>query len=332
MNKTNAGNKASRSITRHALLGALMLIPVWCQPVRAQQDYPQKLIRIIVPYGAGGPTDLYSRVIAENMSKRFGKPVIVDNRPGALAAIGHEAIARAEPDGYTFGLISSSLTVLPATTKSFTLSVRDFTPITQLIYADYSVLVSPSVPAKNMREFFDYVKANPEKVNFGSGGGGIELAIAALGARGGVAFTVVPFKGAAAARVALLGNQVQVVLESVGVAKDLSSTNKATFLAVTGPRRNPAAPSMPTVSESGYVGYEAGYWFGYGGPVGMPREIVGKLYEAISAALQSPELRKQIADAGNEPVGSTPEQFARLMANDAQYWASVAKSVGITPQ
>ena len=309
-----------------------MLAPAWAAPAHAQQDYPQKLIRIIVPYGAGGPTDLYSRVIAENMSRRFGKPVIVDNRPGALAAIGHEAIARAEPDGYTFGLISSSLTVLPATTKSFTLSVRDFTPITQLIYADYSVLVSPTVPAKNMREFFDYVKANPEKVNFGSGGGGIELAIAALAARGGVTFTVVPYKGAAAARVALLGNQVQVVLESVGVAKDLSSTNKATFLAVTGPRRNPAAPSMPTVSESGYAGYEAGYWFGYGGPVGMPREVVGKLYEAISAALQSPELRKQIADAGNEPIGSTPEQFARLMANDAQYWANVAKSVGVTPQ
>jgi len=315
------------------LLGSSVLAAALAAAPAAAQSYPSRPIKIIVPYAPGGGTDLFSRTIADHLSKKFGQPVIVDNKPGANTLIGNQAIAAAAPDGYTIGMISSSTTSLPSTMKGFTTNpVKDFTPITQLVTGNYALVVHPSVPVKSVAELIAYAKANPGKLNFASSGGSNDLVISMFKSKGGVNITSVAYKGIAPARQALLSNEIQITLDVVGVAKEMATAGRMKFLAVTGDKRDPLVPEIPTVGESGLPGFAADFWWGYAGPAGMPAEAVKKLHEGITEALKTQVLLNQIRTNGNIPVGNTPEEFARIIANDTAMWTTAAKAAGITPE
>jgi len=313
---------------------ALLLLGLgWSAGASAADEYPNRAIKIIVPYAPGGGTDIFSRTLADILSKRFKQPVIVDNKPGANTFIGHQAISSAAPDGYTIGMISSSTTVLPLLTKSFTTNpTKDFTPISQLVTGNYALVVHPSVPVKNVSELIAYAKANPDKLNFGTAGGSIDLVVSLLKNKAGIEFTTINYKGIAPARQAVLANEAQITLDVIGVANEMAAAGRMKFLATTGAKRDPLAPNVPTVGESGLPGFAADFWWGYGGPAGLPPAIVKTLHAAIVDALKSPEFIRQITANGNNPVGNTPEEFARIIASDVQMWAGAAKAAGVTPQ
>lgn len=296
-------------------------------------DYPTKPIKIIVPYAPGGGTDQFSRTIADFLSKRFNESVIVENKAGANTLIGNQAIASSAPDGYTFGMISSATTSLPATMKGFNINpVKDFSPITQLVTGDYAFVVSTAVPVRSVGELITYIKANPDKLNFASSGGSNDLVISLFKTKSGTNIPTISYKGIAPARQALLANEVQITLEAVGVAKDLAAAGRMKFLAVTGARRDPFVPDIPTVSENGLEGFSADFWWGYGGPAGMSSDIVKKLHDGIIDAMKTQALQNQIKANGNIPVGNSPEEFARIIANDVATWTAAARAAGITPQ
>lgn len=301
--------------------------------VIAADDYPSRPIKIIVPYAPGGGTDIFSRTIADFLSKKFKQPVIVENKPGANTLIGNQAIASAAPDGYTIGMISSSTTSLPSTMKGFTTNpVRDFTPITQLVTGNYAFVVHPSVPVNSVGELITYAKKNPGKLNFASSGGSNDLVMSLFKNKAGIDITSISYKGIAPARQALIANEVQITLDVVGVAKEMADAGRMKFLAVTGAKRDPLAPTMPTISESGLPGFAADFWWGYAGPAGMPVDVVKKLHEGIVEALKTPTLLGQIRTNGNIPVGNTPEEFSKIIAGDVATWSAAAKAAGLTPQ
>ncbi len=297
------------------------------------QDFPSRTLKIIVPYAPGGGTDMFSRTVADHLSKKFKQTVIVENKPGANTLIGNQAIASAAPDGYTIGMISSATTSLPATMKSFTTDpVRDFSPITQLVGGNYAFVVHPSVPANTVGELIAYAKRHPGKLNFASSGGSNDLVISLFKSKAHVDIVSVSYKGIAPARLALLANEVQITLEVVGVAKEMAAAGKLKFLATTGAKRDLLAPDVPTVSESGLPGFVADFWWGYAGPAGMPADVVAKLHEGITEALKTQQLQDQIRINGNFPIGNTPQELARILTAETQYWADAAKAAGIAPQ
>lgn len=310
------------------LLGsALIQSPAWAQ------DYPSRPVRIIVPYAPGGGTDLFTRTVAEHLSKKYGQPFVVENRPGANTLIGNRAIATADPDGYVFGMISSATTSLPATMKDFTTDpLKDFTPITQLVTGNYALVVHPSVPVSNVAELIAYAKAHPDKLNFASSGGSNDLVISLFKTRAGIDVPTINYKGIAPARQAVLANEVQFTLDVVGVARDMAAAGRMKFLAVSGAKRDPLAPDVPTVAESGLPGFSADFWWGYAGPAGLPADVVRKLHAGIVEALGTPLLSQQVRTNGNIPVGNTPEAFAKLIADDTAMWKAAAKAAGITPK
>lgn len=299
----------------------------------AGQEYPSRTIRIIVPYAPGGGTDLFSRTVADHLSRKFGQAVIVENKPGANTLIGNQAIAAAAPDGYTIGMISSATTSLPSTMKGFTTDpVKDFTPITQLVTGNYALVVHPSVPVRTVAELIAYAKANPGKLNFGSSGGSNDLVISMFKAKAGVDIVSVNYKGIVPARQALLSNEIQITLDVVGVAREMTAAGRMKFLAVTGAQRDPLVPEVPTASESGLPGFVADFWWGYAGPAGMPAEAVRKLHDGIAEALKTPVLLNQIRMNGNIPVGNAPQEFARIIASDTATWTEAARAAGIKPE
>ncbi|HSV44755.1 MAG TPA: tripartite tricarboxylate transporter substrate binding protein [Ramlibacter sp.] len=319
------------TVTLLAIAGSVLAVAL-APTGAAAQDYPSRPIRIIVPYAPGGGTDLFSRTVADHLSKKFKQPVIVDNKPGANTLIGNQAIAAAAPDGYTIGMISSATTSLPSTMKGFTTNpVKDFSPITQLVTGNYALVAHPSLPVKTVAELIAYAKANPGKLNFGSSGGSNDLVISMFKQKAGVNIASVNYKGIALARQALLANEIQLTLDVVGVARDMTAAGRMKFLAVTGDKRDPLVPEAPTVGESGLPGFSADFWWGYGGPAGMPADIVKKLHEGIAEALKTEVLRNQIRTNGNIPVGNSPEEFARIIASDTAMWTAAAKAAGITP-
>ena len=302
-------------------------------PAHGADDYPSRGIRIIVPYAPGGGTDLFSRTLADIMTKRFRQSVFVENRAGANTLIGHQAIAAAAPDGYTFGMISSAMTVLPFTTKAFTLSpVKDFTPLSLLATGNYAIVAHPSVPVTSIAELITYAKANPGKLNMGTAGGAIDLAVALFRLKANINYVTIAYKGIAPARQALLAGEIQLLFEAIGAAREYSAAGKERFLATSGGKRDPLAPNIPTAAESGLPGYKADFWWGYGGPAGLPPAIAKTLTTAIQDAVKTPEFNKQILTYGNDPVGSSAEELARVIAADLTTWGDAARAANIKPE
>lgn len=310
-------------------LTAVAAIP----PNAIAQDYPSRSIKMIVPFPAGGATDIVSRVIAQQLGSELGQSVIVDNRAGAAGVIGSEAGARAAPDGYTLLLTTSSThSIGPLLNNKIPYSpTKDFTPIIYLAESPQVVVVPLSSPIKSIPELIAYAKANPGKLNFGSAGtGGIpHLSAERFQAMTGIRMTHVPYKGTALAMPDLMAGRLDVMFDSISTALPHIRDGKVRALAVTTPGRSTVAPDLPPLSEF-VPGYESLTWFGVFGPAGLPQPIVEKLNHALNLALKNPEVLQQLAKLGFDPGGGTPQDFRAKMAKESQAWKKVIDDGKIT--
>lgn len=298
------------------------------------QAYPDKPIRMVVPFPAGGTTDILARAVAQKLSESLGQQMIVDNKPGAGGNIGAQEVARAAPDGYTLvmGTVGTHA-INPSLYKKMPYDhVKDFAPVSLVASVPNLLVVHPSVPVNSVKELIAYVKANPGKLNFASSGNGtsIHLSGELFKTMTGVQMTHVPYKGSAPAVTDLLGGQVQLMFDNMPSALPHAKGGKLKPLAVTAAKRFPGTPDIPTIAEAGVPGYEASSWFGVLAPAGTPKEIVNKLSTEIAKALKTPEMTKRLEEQGAQAVGSTPEEFAAHIKAETAKWAKVVKESGAT--
>ena len=315
---------------RLAALAAALLAAV-ATTAPCAQEFPARPVRVIVPFSPGGAVDGPMRVIAQELGKRWGQQVVVENKPGAGATIGSEMVAKAAPDGYTL-LLASQTNAISATlyTKLPFDPVEDFVPITLIGREPGVLVVNPAFPPKTFQEFVAYVKARPGQVDYASSGNGSgqHLFMALLASQTGMQLTHVPYKGSGQATTDLLGGQIMVSIPgSAGMVGHIRA-GKLRPLAVTGSTRSPQLPDVPTVMESGVPGYEAYVWMGLLAPKGTPAAIVEKIQRDVAAALQTNEVRGYMATAGIEIVGSTPAEFGAFFRAERAQWAKVVRETG----
>lgn len=299
--------------------------------VARADDYPSRPVRVIVPFSPGGAVDGPMRLIAQELGKRLGQPVVVENKPGAGATIGSDVVAKAPPDGYTL-LLASQTNAISATLYSklpFD-PIGDFTPVTLIGREPGVVVVNPSVPARTLQEFIAYVKANPGKVDYASSGNGSgqHLFAAMLASRTGMKMNHVPYRGSGQATTDLLSGVVAMAIPGTAGMVGHIKAGKLRALAVTGVTRSPQLPDVPTVIESGVPGYEAYVWMGLLAPKGTPTAIVERLNREVIAVLGEDEVVRYMAGTGIEIVGSSSADFGRFFRAERDQWAKVIKDTG----
>jgi tripartite-type tricarboxylate transporter receptor subunit TctC len=296
------------------------------------QSYPSKPIRFVVPYPAGGPLDTVARLLGQKVSESVKQPVIVDNKPGAGGNIGADTVAKSPADGYTILMGAVATHAINPTLYSNMPydAVRDFIPVTQIASTPNVLVVNPSVPASNVREFIAYAKANPGKLNFGSGSTGSagHLAGELFKTLAGIQMTHVPYKGAAPAMNDLIGGQVQLMFDNLASALGQVRAGRVRALAVTTAARTSLAPELPTIAESGLPGFDINTWFGLFVPANTPREVVDRLHAEFTRALAVAEVKERLLALGAEPVGSEPAEFAAYIRAEAEKYARVIKASG----
>lgn len=311
--------------------GALAALLIITMPAFAQ-PYPTRMIRIIVPFAAGGATDVIARFMADRMSRELGQPVIVENRAGANGSIGSELVAKAEPDGYTLLAVTAGT---HAINKSLYKNlpydpVTDFTLFGFLGTSPNVIIINRDLPVRSVQELIDYAKKHPGKLFFGSAGSGSTLHLAGelFKSMAGIDIVHVPYKGGSAAQIDLLGGSIQLMFDSLSTAIPHIKSGKVIALAVTGETRIDVLPDLPTVSEAGLPGYVATAWFGLVGPAKMPADITRRLNETINKILQTEDARKQFAIFGANPSPQTPEQFKQHVIAEVNKWAKVVEESG----
>jgi tripartite-type tricarboxylate transporter receptor subunit TctC len=301
-------------------------------PAKAQ-EYPSKPIRLVVPFAAGGATDVLARLVGERLTASLGQQVVVDNRPGAGGNIGSDIVARAEPDGYTIlmGAVGTHAINPSLYPKMPYDPVKDFAPVTLVASVPNVLVVNPEVPAKSVQELIDLAKAKPGELNFASSGNGtsIHLSGELFKAMTGTDIVHVPYKGSGPAVTDLLGGQVQMMFDNMPSSLPHVKAGKLRALGVTSAKRSPALPEVPTIAEAGVPGYDATSWFGILAPAGTPEPVVTRLQGAIVQALGEPEMRQRMADLGAEPVGDTPAEFGQFIAAEIAKWAKVVNDAGV---
>ena len=323
--------KSDQSMRRISCVISLLLASL---SVSAQEAYPSKPIRVVVPAAPGGAQDFVVRVIGEKFQSSTGQPLVLENRGGASGIIGAETVLRAAPDGYT--LLAATIGVMslnPHTFKRLPYDpAKSFVPVTQLINTNYLFLVHSSIPATNLKEFVAWAKASPGKISFGSSGVGTpsHFAGAMVGQSMGIELLHVPYKGVAPAFNDLLAGQVNTSVATVVSAKDHIRSGKLRVLAVASARRVPALPEVPTFAELGYPNVIATLWLGLVAPAGTPGAMVDKLHMEIAKALDHPDVREKLLAADQEPVGSSPSQFAEFLKADSERWRAAVKASGFT--
>ena len=324
--------KSSRPLFKACLAVASSAMVLFTAAAFAQ-SYPNKSIKLIVPFPAGGATDIVSRVIAQQLGTELGQSVVVDNRAGAAGVIGSEAGARAAPDGYTLLLTTSSThSIGPLLNPKIPYSpTRDFTPIVYLAESPQVVIVPPNSPIKSIPDLIAYAKANPGKLNFGSAGtGGIpHLSTERFLAMTGTRMTHVPYKGTALAMPDLMAGRLDLMFDSISTALPHIRDGKVRALAVTSAGKSSVAPEIPPLSQF-VPGYESQTWFGVFGPAGLPQPIVDKMNAALHSALKHPAVLQQLAKLGFDPVGGSPEDFRKKMASESAIWKKVIEDGNIT--
>ena len=300
----------------------------------AAQSYPTKPIKIIVPYTAGGTTDLLARTVGHKLSEKYKQPVVVDNRPGANGIIGMDLVAKAPADGYTLGLASPGTHAVNETLYASTIPhkpQKDFVPVSLAVRAPMVLVVNSTVPVKNVKELIAYVKASPGKLSIASGGSGSSQHIAAeqLKTMAGIDMVHVPYKGGGAAYIDLIGGQVQVMIDALQQSMPHIKSGKLRPIAVATAQRLPQLPDVPTLAESGVPGYESSAWYGFVAPAGTPKEIVNQLSADIAAILKMPDVKQVLEAPGLVAVGSTPEQFADFIRAETEKDARIIKAASI---
>jgi tripartite-type tricarboxylate transporter receptor subunit TctC len=311
-----------------ALLGALLAFGAG---IADAQEYPTRPVRVIVPFSPGGAVDGPMRVIAQELSKRLGLQVVVENKPGAGATIGTEVVARAAPDGYTLLLASQTNAISASLYKSLPFDpIEDFTPISLIGREPGVLVVHPSLPVKTLQEFITYAKARPGKVDYASSGNGSgqHLFMAQLAAQTGIQLNHVPYRGSGQATTDVIAGLVPVSIPGTAGMVGHIKAGKLRALAVTGATRSPQLPDVPTVIESGVPGYEAYVWMGLLAPKGTPAPIVDRLYRELTQVLAGPEAKSYMASAGIEIVGSSPAEFGAFFRGERERWAKVIRDTG----
>ena len=297
----------------------------------AQQAYPNRPVKIIVPFAASGPADNYARFMAQRLQEALGQTFVVDNRPGAGSIIGTDAAAKAAPDGYTLLMMSNTQTVneslIPV--RPFNL-LKDFVPIAPINYSDLVLVAHPSVPAQNLPELIKYAKANPGKINYASSGNGTPYHMAGelFKYMAGVNMTHIPYKGSAAARTDVLSGQVDVMFDAVTTMTENIKAGKVRGLATTGRSRSTVAPELPTVNEDGVPKYESLIWLGIMAPTGTPDAIVQRLNTEINKIVNAPDVKATWAKQGAVAMSMTAPIFAKYVADDVAKWATIVKVSG----
>ena len=309
-------------------LGALGLCPAL-----AQTAYPTKPIRIIVAYTPAGTTDILARALGQKFTEAWSQPVLVDNRPGANGNIGTEAAAKAPADGYTL-LMGTAAThgINPSLYPKLQFdAVKDFAPISLTAIVPNIVVVANSLPVKNVQDLITYGKANPGKLAHGSPGIGStgHLSAELFKTLAGISMTHVAYKGSAPTLQDLMGGQIQVVIDNIPPYLPQVKAGKIRALAVTPSKRSPAAPDLPTLQEAGLKGYDASSWFGLFAPAGTPSEVVAKLAQESQRILNLPDVRERLLALGAQPVGNSPDEFARFVQDEIAKWAGVIRSANI---
>ncbi len=320
-----------KTITAMAgLASAVLLLPFTTAPVVAQ-PYPGKPIRFLVGFAPGGTNDIIARTLAQKLTENMGQSVVVENRAGANTAIATEQAARAAPDGYTILLTAPGHATNPALMKLPFDPIRDFAFISLAVESQNLVVAHPSFPPKNVPELIAFSKRHPGKINFASSGTGttVHLSAELFQFMTGVKWVHVPYKGGGPAAVELLAGQTSLMFANLPTVIQYARSGKLRALAVTGAKRAPAVPEIPTVAESGIPGYDVTNWFGVSAPAKTPRAIIDRLNSEIMRALNAPDLRERLTSQGADPVGSTPEQFTAFIQNEIAKWAKVIKAAGI---
>lgn len=299
----------------------------------AQGQYPEKPIRFIVEFPPGGASDILARRVGAKLSERLGQSVVVDNRSGAGGVIAHDFVAKAPPDGYTFLFATTSITANASLHRKLPYDARaDFVPVALVCDWAGVLIVHPSVPANNLREFMQLAKANPGKLSYGSAGNGTwpHLAMEMLNHRAAVRMVHVPYKGAAPALRDVVGGFIESKIESYVTAIPHMRLGRLKAVAVTSGARMSQIPDVPTIAEQGYPGYDSAIWQGIVGPRGLPRDIVSKLEQHVAAILKLPDIVQRLHDDGMRPLSGTAGDLDALMRREFGQWQQVVRDVGIT--
>jgi tripartite-type tricarboxylate transporter receptor subunit TctC len=308
-----------------ALVSALPNTSAWAQ------DYPTKPVRIIVPFAAGGPADVYARVLAQHLGDALKQSFVVEDRPGAGSIIGTDAVAKAAPDGYTLLMMSNTHTtnesLIP--TKPFQL-MRDFAAVAPVNYSDLLMVIHPSVAANTLSEFIALAKSKPGALNYASSGPGTPYHMAGelFKAMSGTDIVHVPYKGSSGARTDVIGGQVQMMFDAITTMATNVQAGQVKALATTGLKRSSVLPNVPTAAEAGVPGYEATIWLGIMAPAGTPKPIIDKLNAEINKVISRADVKEAWAKQGAEPMAMSPDEFDRYLRKDIEKWAHVVKVSG----
>jgi tripartite-type tricarboxylate transporter receptor subunit TctC len=299
------------------------------------QNYPARTVKIIVPFGAGGPADVYARFLGQHLQDTLKQSFVIEDRPGAGSIIGTGEVAKADPDGYTLLMMSNTHTVNETLrpNKPFQL-MRDFVAVAPVNYSDLIMVVHPSVPANNLKEFLALLKAKPGALNYASSGPGTPYHMASelFKAMSGTDIVHVPHKASGDARTAVLGGHVQMMIDAITTSAPTAKAGKVRALGTTGKKRSALLPEVPTISEAGVPGYEATIWLGIMAPAGTPKAVVDKLNAEINKVLGKAEVKAAWAKQGAEPMIMTPGEFDTYLRGDIEKWAKVIKTAGLKPQ
>ena len=290
--------------------------------------YPDKPVRMVVPFPPGGGTDVVARAIALKLTEQWGQSVVVDNRPGAASMVGTEMLARAVPDGYTLGFVSMSHTINPSIYKKLPFDpIADFSPVVLAATAPNVLVVNPGVGAKSVAELVQIAKARPGKLNFpSSGNGGVShLSMEMFRYAAGIDIVHVPYRGAGPALTALLANETQLMMATTPVALPQMKAGRLIALATTGLKRSSLAPEIPTVAEAGYPGFEADTWYGMLAPAKVPPALVNQANAAVTKMLTQADFKERLAHEGAQPAGGTPAQFAAHIKSEIEKWAKIVR-------
>ena len=317
----------------HCLLALAAAVMILTAGTAFAAGYPEKPIRLIVPFAPGGGTDAVARIVGDAMSESLGQQIVVENKPGAAGNIALETVAKAPADGYTLLLgFSTTLTVNPSLYKSNPVDVqKDLVPIGMLVISQYMLVVNPSLKVNSVKDLVALAKSEPGKLNYASGGKGTPLHLAAemLKNRAGINMVQISYRGGGPASKSVMANETQVLFGSFPSSLPKVKAGKLKALAVTGPKRSPAMPDLPTMEEAGYPGFVVTAWSGILAPTGTPQPVIDKLYAAIKAALAKKSVQHKIEAVGQEVHGTSPAEFATVIKDDTVRWRKVLKDAGI---
>lgn len=313
----------------------LILLSLVVFPANAQDSYPSRPVRIVVPSGSGSGSDILARMMAQRLTERLGKQVVVENRTGAGNMIGYEFVARSAPDGYTLASAVSTLAIHPVTYKKVTYdALLDFEPISHTANVPNLLAAHPALPVKNVKDLITLARARPGELLYASAGHGTNphLSMELIGTMASLRFVHVPYKSGPPGLTDLMAGQVQLMATALNYLRPHALAGRIRALGVTTAKRTIAMPNIPTLAESGLPGYESVQWYSMLAPARTPRPIIDKLHKEIVAYLRLPEVLEKLAAEGTEVVGSTPEELATFLRSETVKWAKVAKAAGIQPE